>query len=136
MGYSRKKNTGVEDILFSKLPWNFQVFKFNLPLEIPDKTNLHPQKLQKLCNIPQKFQGLKPRPLEIPHDFFWITPGNSTMFLINQRKYTCYFFSTPAGNYVLSTPPVWFFFWNSPILKQKQEQSFILFSGKPNQSLN
>ena len=37
----------------------------------------------KLCYIPWKFHSDKPRPLEIPHDFFLVTPGNSTSFLIN-----------------------------------------------------
>ena len=49
----RKKNPGI--------------FK----LEIPEKTMLNPW----------KFQSLKPKPMEIPHDFLLITPGNSTSLL-------------------------------------------------------
>ena len=43
-------------------------------------------------NTPQKFQDLKSRPLEIPHDFFLNNPGNWTLFLINSENSNCYFF--------------------------------------------
>ena len=36
--------------------------------------------------IPWKFQGQKPRPLEIPQYFFLVTHGNSTSLLINHWK--------------------------------------------------
>ena len=55
---------------------------------------------------PQNF--VPPRPLEIPNDFFLMTPENSTLFLINPGKPTCYFFNTP-GNSISSTSPAWFF---------------------------
>ena len=74
LGYSRKKKKtgrrGVEDILFWKPPGFFRFFNL---LEIPEKTSLHPcpRNSTKLCYTPQKLWGLKPRPLEIPHDFSW-----------------------------------------------------------------
>ena len=41
-----------------------------LPLEIPAKTNIHAWKFRRIvCYTPSKFQGQKPRPLEIPQIF-------------------------------------------------------------------
>ena len=76
-----------------------------------------------------KFQGQKQRPLEIPHNFFLITLGNSTLFLINLWKYHMLFLSYPWKFHMLNTPcpppatpPPHHhthtlcldFFWNSP----------------------
>ena len=36
--------------------------------------------------------------MEIPHDFFLIIPGNSTLFLITPGKFTRYFFNTPGNS--------------------------------------
>ena len=92
LSYSRKKQNrggggrGLRKYLFEKTTWNFFVFYFTLgnsgqnkapPLEIPQNC------VTSLCYIPWKFRGQNPRHLEIPHDFFLITPGNSTSFLIN-----------------------------------------------------
>ena len=80
-----------------KSPGVFHLFTW--PLEIPDKSKLHPWRLCKTVqHLPWKFQDLKPRPLEIPHNFFLVTPGN----------FTCYFFDTP-GNSISSTPLFGFF---------------------------
>ena len=61
----------------TKRPSHFlplKIFRFvTLPLEIPDKAKLHPASLW-------KFQGQKQKPMEIPHDFVLISPGNSTFF--------------------------------------------------------
>ena len=60
-GYSRKnQNRGVEDKLFWKRPRNFDIF--TLPLEIPEKTSLHPWKFCKIV-----WQLLEIWPLEFPH---------------------------------------------------------------------
>ena len=61
------------------------IFRFViLPLETPGKVKLHPWKFCKIRGYtPWKFQGQKPRPIKIPHDFFLITPGN---FLIDHRN--------------------------------------------------
>ena len=69
MGYSRKKQTGGLRTYFFKYPLKFLGFLL-LPLEITDKTRLHPYKLHKIVLCPSEILILKPRPLEIPHDFF------------------------------------------------------------------
>ena len=46
------------------------IFLFALPLEIPDKTKLHPWEFHKLVLDP----------LEIPHYSFLVTLGNSTCY--------------------------------------------------------
>ena len=90
MGYSRKKTNSEggewsEDILFWKNPWNFWVSYFM-------DGNSRQNKASSL-ETPQNFVTplgnfkAKPRLLEITHDFFLITPGNSTLFLINPWKY-------------------------------------------------
>ena len=42
----------------------------------------------KWCYTPWKFQSQKPIPLETAHDFFLITPGSSTYFLIDPWKFS------------------------------------------------
>ena len=72
-----------------KTPLEFSIF-FTLPLEIPDKTKLQPWKFHKfllatsLGNSKTKNQNPW---LEIPHYFFLVTLGNSTLFLINPWKF-------------------------------------------------
>ena len=53
-----------------------------LPLEIPEKAKLRFWIFRKVvwCGTPWKFEGEKPRPMEIPLEFFLITAGNSTSF--------------------------------------------------------
>ena len=89
LGYSRKKNRGVEDILFSKPPVEYFIF---LPLEIPGKTKLHSLKFYKIVLDPLKIPRPKPSPLEIPDYFFLVTLGNSSLFLINFWKFRMLFF--------------------------------------------
>ena len=80
MNYSRKIQTGgLENILswkktrdflrLSLYPWNFWT-----------KRGFTLGNFVKLCYTSWKFQGQKPRLVEIKHDFFLITPGNSTSF--------------------------------------------------------
>ena len=81
------------------------------PCEFQTKQSFTLRNSTKFCETPRKFQGLKPRPLEILHDHFLITSGNSTLFLINPWKFlNCYFFNTP-WNPISSTPllPLWSF---------------------------
>ena len=76
----------IEDIRFSKrplelldlwlYPWIYQI-----------KWRLIPGNSTKLCYTRLSFQGQKPRPMDIPHNIFLITYGNS----------------------ISSTPLVWFF---------------------------
>ena len=56
----------------------------------------------------QKSQGQKPWPLEIPHDFFLVTHGNSTSFLNNSSKFKMLFLWHSWKFHILN-PPVWFF---------------------------
>ena len=71
----------------------------------------------KSCSIPWKFQGQKPRPQKILHNFFLVTLGNSTSFLLN-----------PLIPHTISLIPLEIsypqapfldFFWNSPMVAQK-----------------
>ena len=85
------KNRGPSIVLFflylyllyqylhlSVLVQNHWKFRFvTLPQKIPDKMKLHPWNLRNLCYFPWKLQGLYPGLVEIPHDFFLITPINS-----------------------------------------------------------
>ena len=92
LGYSRKKNRGVEDIPFSKPLVEYFIF---LPLEIPGKTKLHSLKFYKIVLDPLKIPRPKPSPLEIPDYFFLVTLGNSSLFLINFWKFRMLFFWYP-----------------------------------------
>ena len=99
MGYSRKKSKwGVEDILLKTL---LEIFIFfTLPLEIADKTKLSPWIFHKIVLDP----------MEIPHYSFLVTPGNSTLFLINHWKFHM------LSLYTLGYPPPCLdFSRNSPI---------------------
>ena len=110
-----KNYEGVEDILFLNPPLEFFIF-------FPDKTKLHPWKFCKLCYILWKFQGQKPRSLEIPHDFFLVNPGKPLSFSLTPGNSTLYFFDTPR-NSISSTPH--FFFWNCPLQGKNPVQCFV-----------
>ena len=50
------------------IQWKFQ----SGDVEIPAKTNIHAWEFRRIvCYTPSKFQGQKPRPLEIPQIFSW-----------------------------------------------------------------
>ena len=74
----------LEFLGFLLYPWKFQ-----------KKQRFTLRKSTKLCYTPRKFQGLKLRPLEIPHDFFLIDPGNSALFLINPCNFHSLFLQYP-----------------------------------------
>ena len=102
MGYSKKKQIGGWGHTFLKPHWKFSFIYFTPgnsrqinapPLEIVQNC------IKSLGSSKTKNQDH----LEIPHNFFLVTPGNST----------CYFFDTP-GNSISSypypySPPVCFF---------------------------
>ena len=48
-----------------------------------------------LCDTPWKFQGQKPKPMKIPHEFVVNTPGNSTSFLIDTWNFHMLFLQYP-----------------------------------------
>ena len=80
LGYSRKNpNRGVEDILFWKRRLEFLDLLL-YPWKFMTKGSFTPGNTTRLCYNHRNFQGQKPRPMEIPHDFFLITPRNSTSF--------------------------------------------------------
>ena len=67
-----------------------------------------------MCDTPWKFQDQKPRPMEILHNFFLNTPGNSTSFLIDPLNFHMLFLQYPQIFHVLNSPCL-DFFWNSPL---------------------
>ena len=121
LGYSRKKQTGeVEDILFwapqpPPLPPPGIFYFFTRPLKFPEKI-LNPWIFHKIVLNPGKFQDQKQRPLEIPHYFFLVTLGNSTLFLFDPWKFHMLFLWYPWKFHILNppsppipSPPVWIF---------------------------
>ena len=68
------------------------------------KKTSSPEILQN-CYKLSKFQAKqKPRPLEISHDFFLITPENSTSFLIEPWNFYMLFLQYPWKFHVLNLP--------------------------------
>ena len=112
MGYSRKKKpTGrVEDILFLKKTLEFFWF-FSITLKIPRKTKLQPWKFDKIMYVTclRNFKAKNPRPLEISHEFFFVSLGNSALFFINLWKFRMLFLEYSWKFYILTLPPVWIF---------------------------
>ena len=111
----KNQKTGeVEDVLFWKNPWTFLVFYFtpgnsgqnkDLPQETP-QIWLHPSKI------------LRPKtktPLEIPHYYFLISPGNFTLFLVNIWKSNLLFPQYLWKSY--PSTPLFLFLGNIPSLR-------------------
>ena len=88
------------------LPWKFQTNQFSTP----------GGNCAKRCYICRKFQDQKPRPLEIQHNSFLVTPENSTL----------YYFDDP-GNSISSTPPPLCFFSGIAQCKKSLYFFFIWF---------
>ena len=88
LGYSRKspnRGEGRGRLRIYFFEENPGIFRFvTLPLEIPDKTSFHPWKFcMQTCMTPlgnPKVEN-QDQTMAIPHDFFFISPGNSTSFL-------------------------------------------------------
>ena len=114
LGYSRKNpnRTGWGYNFWKKAPGFFRFV--TLPLEIPDKMKLHPCKFHKIVLHPLEFPRPKAKIHGILHDFFWITPVNSTSYCTDPRNFHILFIQCPWKFHVFN-PPVWIFFWNSPI---------------------
>ena len=111
--FQKKSKQGELRIYFSeKPPWKFQICHFN-PRNSGEKKLLILEILQ-ICDTPQKFQSQKPRPMEIPHQFFLNAPGISTSFLIDLWNFHMFFLQDLQKFHVLNTPCL-DFFWNSPI---------------------
>ena len=122
---SRKKtNMGLRTYFFEKFLKKKRRFflYFSLPLEISGKTKLHPQKFGKILYVTflRNFKAKKPRPLEISHECFLFSLGNSNLFLTNPWKFCMLFLEQSWKFYILPlprSPPCLIFFWNSPISK-------------------
>ena len=103
----------LETYFFEK---NLGISRFlTVPLKLANKSELHPWKFCKIVLHPLEILRSKTKTNEIPHDFFLITPGNYTLFLINPWKFRMLFLGYP-GNSISSTTPVWFFFSNNPLI--------------------
>ena len=80
--YQTRKR-GVEDIYtFLKNPLEFLDLSLYLK-KVRRKQAFIPRNSAKLCDTTKKFQGQKPGPMEISHDFFLNTPGNSAFFFVD-----------------------------------------------------
>ena len=83
LDYSRKyPNRWDWEYTFLKKPLEFLDLSL-YPWKFQRKQAFTPRNSAKLYDIPWKIQGQKSRPMEIPHDFFQITAGNSIYFLID-----------------------------------------------------
>ena len=110
LGYSRKKKQeGWGHTFFWKTPGIFLSF-LTLPLEISEKTKLHPWKFHKIM-LDQSLGGFETKnqdPMEISHYFFLVTFGNSISFLINPWKLQILFLWYPWKFHILNLPFVFF----------------------------
>ena len=108
LGYSRQKfRQGWLKHTFLK---NFLEF-LGLPLypwKFSRKQSFTSGNSTKLCYNPWEFQNQKPRPMEIPHDCFWLGE-NSTLFYLIPGISICS--SIPLE---IPCPHYLDFFWNSP----------------------
>ena len=102
------KQGGLRICFFDKIPGVFMFVTLPLPFEIPEKTKLHPSKFRRICYTSWKFQGQRPRPMEMRHNVFFITLRNCACFSLTPGISTCSFFSNPVNSTSL-TPPVWIF---------------------------
>ena len=108
MDYCRKIQTGeVGD--WKKDFWKpLRIFRFLLyPWKFQTKQGFTRVNFTKLCYTPQKFLGLKLRLLDIPHNFFLITPRNSTLPLISPPENPAAI-SSIALEILYPEPPVFF----------------------------
>ena len=108
VGLFRKKfkQEGFRIYIYEK-HWNFQICHLTLrnsgvnkllPLEI----------LKELCDTPWKLWGQKPRPMEIPHEFFLNTLENSTSFSLTPGFSRCSLLYHPWKFRVLNRPVCFF----------------------------
>ena len=94
----KKTNRNSWEHTFLKILLKFLVFLLYL-WKFQTNQSSTPENCAKLRYIPCQFQDQKQRPLEIPHNFFLVTPRNSA----------CYIFDSPGNSMSSINPPVWFF---------------------------
>ena len=86
----RGESGRLRTYFFEKKPWNFRICHFTLG-NLRESKNFTIGYSTKLCGTPRKFQEKKPRLMEIPYDFFLMTDGNSTYFLIDPWNFNMLF---------------------------------------------
>ena len=107
-----KDRRGAEDILFyPPLPPSPGVYRFvTLPLDIPKKMSSHSRNSAKFCYTPWKFQGQKPRTMEIQQHVFLNAPRNFSTFLIDPWSFDLLFLQYPWNSMSSTSPTVWIFY--------------------------
>ena len=137
LGYSRKtkQERGVLQTNFLITPPEFFIFllytsKFQTKERSTPKGPLLKIPQNCVSCIPQKFQGQKPGPLEIPHYFFFFTIlGNSTQFLINPIPHAISLISLEIPYPHPTSPPV-FFFLEQPLISVAVKMKLYMVGGK------
>ena len=125
MSYSKTKSkqvTGGWRIYFSEKPL-LEILDLSLyPKKFWRKKAFIHENSTNLCDILWKLQSQKPRPIEIPHQFYLNILGISRFFLIHLwnfgRNFHMFFLQGPQKFHTLIPPPTPLFFWNSPIIAQ------------------
>ena len=81
--------------IFEKYPWNF--YMCHLPDGNSRQNEASPLEIKQDCVTPHwNFQGQKPRPIKIPHDFFLINPASSTSVFIDLWNFQVLVFELPC----------------------------------------
>ena len=82
----KSKQGGLRTYFFLKKPWIFEVCHLTLGNYGQNKAFFTLGNSVKLCYTPWKVQGQKPRLMKMQHDFFLITPKNTTFTLENSGQ--------------------------------------------------
>ena len=98
LGYSRKKpNRGELRIYFSEKPPLEILDLWFYPYKFQRKQAFTPGNSPKFCNTPWKFQSQKPRPMEIPLEFFLEHPWKFCYFFHWPLEFPHFLSSVPLG---------------------------------------
>ena len=97
--FQKKNKQGVWRHTFLKKSLELLLF-FSVALESPGEIKLHPWKFRKIMYVTYlgNFKTKKSRPLEILHEFFLVSLGSSTFFLINLWNFCILFYEYAPGN--------------------------------------
>ena len=95
---------GLRAHVFEKDPWN--------PWKLQTKWSFTTRNSTELCYTHLDYQDQKSRPMEFLHDFFWITPGNSTSFFVYSWNFRILSLEIRCPQTSCLN-----FFWDSPILR-------------------
>ena len=114
--FQKKSIQGELRIYFSEnFTWNFLICRFILRNSSGIKST--PGNYTNLCDTPWKFQGQKPRLMEIPDDSFLNTSENSTCFFSNWFLEFSFTRSISLEGFPCLHPTCFSldFFWNNPL---------------------